>query len=166
MRFLHRRRIVGTYWRIHEKKLKTFPCQECNLSFTSLFYLTRVHARTETQPKNNAFGMFPIRQNFCRKKAISHDTYKTHAGQKDHKCTECEKKFVRSGELRIHLRIHTGQKPYKCSQCQKSFSQKNTLNYHMKIHAGVRLFSCTHCEKPFLTNDDLKKHLKIHYWRT
>ena len=78
MRFLHRRRIEGTYWRIREKKLKTFPCQECNLSSTSLSYLTKVHARTETQPRNNAFGMFPIRQNFCRKKAISHDTYKRH----------------------------------------------------------------------------------------
>ena len=121
-----------------------------NVIFRSLVFLTKVHARTETQPRNNAFGMFPIRQNFCRKKAISHDTYKTHAGQKDHKCTECEKTLVTSGTLRIHLRIHTGQKPYKCSQCLKSFTQNNTLN-HTKIHAGVRLFSCVHCEKPMMT---------------
>ena len=120
--------------RIHEKKLKTFPCQECNLSFTSLSYLTKVHARKHSL-ETTRLECLQCDKTFAEKSYLMRH-YKTHIGQKDHKCTECEKKIVRSGQLRTHLRIHTGQKPYKCSQCQKSFSEKNTLNYQSCIHVA------------------------------
>ncbi len=34
-----------------------------------------------------------------------------------HDCSECGKKFTRSGYLQVHMRKHTGERPYECSEC-------------------------------------------------
>ena len=70
-----------------------------------------------------------------------------HTSNKPYKCTDCDKRFVASNELRKHQRIHTGERPYKCAQCNSTFTQVNIVKqkalrcvYTFRRHAH-------HCQK-------------------
>ncbi|XP_075963318.1 uncharacterized protein LOC142967709 [Anarhichas minor] len=84
------------------------------------------------------------------------------AGEKHFRCSECEKTFGKSVNLKKHMIIHTGEKPYSCSVCKKSFNHGSHLQRHMRIHTGEKPFSCSVCGKCFIDNGDLKKHLRTH----
>ncbi|KAM6946703.1 uncharacterized protein PEZ65_000460 [Lycodopsis pacificus] len=65
------------------------------------------------------------------------------AGEKHFRCSECEKTFGKSHNLKRHMRIHTGEKPFSCSVCKKSFYHHSHLQYHMRTHTGEKPFSCS-----------------------
>ena len=45
---------------------------------------------------------------------------KTHANEKPHRCTLCDKTFKIKSQLDIHIRHnHTHERPYKCDVCPK-----------------------------------------------
>jgi KRAB domain-containing zinc finger protein len=46
---------------------------------------------------------------------------RVHGGNKRYSCNQCDKKFNRSDNLRVHMRVHSGNKPYSCNQCDKKF---------------------------------------------
>ena len=48
----------------------------------------------------------------------------THTGDKQYKCTYCDKASSLKIYLRKHILVHTGEKPYKCTYCDKEFKQK------------------------------------------
>ncbi|KAM6897930.1 uncharacterized protein PEZ65_020017 [Lycodopsis pacificus] len=84
------------------------------------------------------------------------------AGEKRFRCSECEKTFGQSHNLKIHMRTHTGEKPFSCSVCKKSFSVRSTLQSHMRTHTGEKPFSCSVCKKSFLDRSPLRNHMRLH----
>ena len=46
-----------------------------------------------------------------------------HTGEKPHQCSQCDKAFYRTSDLKGHIMTHTGEKPHQCSQCDKAFSK-------------------------------------------
>ncbi len=85
-----------------------------------------------------------------------------HTGEKPYKCSHCNKRFYRSGNLRNHEGIHIGVKPYKCSHCDKRFNKSSNLKTHERIHTKEKPYECSHCDKRFSDSSNLKTHEMIH----
>ena len=60
-----------------------------------------------------------------------------HTGEKPHQCKVCEKTFIQSGQLVIHMRTHTGEKPYVCATSGKGFKCSKQLKV---THFGEKIF--------------------------
>ncbi|XP_029284282.1 zinc finger protein 271-like [Cottoperca gobio] len=84
------------------------------------------------------------------------------AGEKLFSCSQCGKRFVLKGNLKLHMITHTGEKPYSCSVCMKSFTQKSNLQTHMRTHTGEKSFSCSVCDARFSCKGNLIPHMRIH----
>ncbi|XP_022227625.2 zinc finger protein 184 [Drosophila obscura] len=82
-----------------------------------------------------------------------------------HPCTECEKKFTRNFQLKLHMiAVHRmGELLYQCEECHKSFASRHSLRYHVKsLHSTERPFSCDHCERKFVLRTQLSSHVRTH----
>ena len=84
--------------------------------------------------------------------------WRTHSGEKPHRCTTCEFSSIATGNLKKHMmRNHTGEKPFKCNQCNYACTHSSDLHRHMRTHSGEN-----RCSKAYKHKIDLTKHLKIH----
>ncbi|XP_072263448.1 zinc finger protein 324B-like [Pyxicephalus adspersus] len=86
----------------------------------------------------------------------------TTSGVKQYKCSQCEKTFLRSTQLKEHLRTHSGERPYQCQKCPKTFSRSTQLKDHQRTHTGERPFQCTECGKTFTHSSNLIHHRRTH----
>ena len=65
---------------------------------------------------------------------------KTHTGEYKYKCEQCQKAFLSSYALKVHVRIHTKEKPFACSykMCVMAFATLYRLNAHKRLHTGAQ----------------------------
>ncbi|KAK1790859.1 hypothetical protein P4O66_014721, partial [Electrophorus voltai] len=84
------------------------------------------------------------------------------AGERRFSCSFCERRFVRFGQLKEHLRSHTGERPYTCAQCGRSFTKQGNLIRHAVVHSGEKPYQCSLCGKCFTQRSSLKSHQKTH----
>lgn len=85
-----------------------------------------------------------------------------HAGEKNHKCVRCGKRFETEQGMEEHVAKHGGDKPFKCQQCPKAFNHKTDLRRHMCLHSGSKPYACHLCGKGFIRKDHMVKHLDTH----
>ncbi|XP_029464991.1 zinc finger protein 773-like isoform X2 [Rhinatrema bivittatum] len=78
------------------------------------------------------------------------------------RCTDCEKCFTHSAQLKIHQKFHKGKKSFKCSKCDKYYSEKSNLQRHEKTHRKEKPFKCSECDKCFIDKRYLREHELIH----
>ncbi|XP_017486898.1 PREDICTED: zinc finger protein 182-like [Rhagoletis zephyria] len=87
-----------------------------------------------------------------------------------HPCPECEKKFTRKFQLRLHMiSVHNlgDGLQYECNECYKTFASRHSLSYHQRsVHSDERPFACTHCDRRFILRTQLSSHLRIHTGET
>ncbi|XP_017865805.1 PREDICTED: zinc finger protein 808 [Drosophila arizonae] len=85
-------------------------------------------------------------------------------------CTECEKKFTRNFQLKLHMiSVHglgDGLR-YKCEVCAKSFASRHSLRYHFtSLHSTERPFVCELCDRRFVLRTQLISHARMHTGET
>ena len=102
----------------------------------------------ETQSRQNAHCCTQCEKSFGRTKNLKRHML-THSGVKAHTCSECKKSFGRAEHLKTHMITHSRERAYNCVQCQKSFGQAAHLKRHMLTHSGVKAHTCSECEKSF-----------------
>ena len=56
------------------------------------------------------------------KLVISRDHMLIHTGDKHHVCSECDKRFARTGDLKRHMLIHAGDKQQVWPACDQRFT--------------------------------------------
>ena len=49
----------------------------------------------------------------------------------------CDRRFARPDELQRHFRSHTGERRHRCTRCDKAFGRPEHLAKHMATHSGV-----------------------------
>ncbi|XP_017037187.1 zinc finger protein 431 [Drosophila kikkawai] len=84
-------------------------------------------------------------------------------------CSECEKKFTRNFQLKLHMTaVHgQGELRYQCDECRKTFASRHSLRYHVKsVHSTERPFGCQHCDRRFVLRTQLMSHLRTHTGET
>lgn len=64
--------------------------------------------------------------------------------------------------LKSFFLVFIGQKNYKCSICDKLFTQKSHVASHMLIHTGAEKLKCDLCDRAFIRKHDLKQHMFSH----
>ena len=78
------------------------------------------------------------RTNMHTKRSLKDHKNCMNDGEKQYRCTVCDKRFTTKQYLTVHSRRHTGEHLYSCSQCEKSFSYPSGLRGHKNIHTGAQ----------------------------
>nr|XP_033791307.1 zinc finger protein 260-like isoform X1 [Geotrypetes seraphini] len=148
---------------------KQFQCTECETCFSYKSQLI-IHQKVHNGRKQSKYSvldkgssqMFELRRHELintRKKQMDEMILQ---GTKLFKCSECDKRFIKKGDLAYHERIHTGEKPFKCSECDKYFRSKSDLRKHEIIHSGEKPYRCSKCDKSFTQKYSVRIHDRIH----
>ena len=80
-----------------------------------------------------------------------------------HECDVCEKRFIRAGSLKTHMRIHTNERPCECDVCEKRFIRDDHLKRHVRIHTNERPYECHVCEKRYRQRHGLKYYMRTQH---
>lgn len=86
----------------------------------------------------------------------------THNKERKFRCSTCGKYFHQSSHLMAHKLIHSGDRPFKCPDCGKTFGRASHLKTHRRLHTGEKPFKCTYCEKSFTQKAGLLAHVRLH----
>uniref|UniRef100_A0A3B1J161 Si:ch211-155e24.3 n=1 Tax=Astyanax mexicanus TaxID=7994 RepID=A0A3B1J161_ASTMX len=128
------------------------------------------HHRTQQRPAEVVIGTgmtSSTASSVAAQPLVGYRRLRTHwrtsvAGERRFSCTYCERRFVRFGQLKEHLRSHTGERPYTCTQCGRSFTKQGNLIRHAVVHSGEKPYQCGLCGKCFTQRSSLKSHQKTH----
>ncbi|XP_069010737.1 zinc finger protein 678 [Embiotoca jacksoni] len=86
----------------------------------------------------------------------------SHNKERKFRCSTCGKFFHQSSHLMAHKIIHSGDRPFKCPDCGKTFGRASHLKTHRRLHTGEKPFKCTHCDKSFTQKAGLLAHVRLH----
>lgn len=84
------------------------------------------------------------------------------SGDKRHKCTECDRAFVKSADLKRHMAGHRNEKKFICDDCGSAFTRRDNLKAHRLLHTRESVVTCDLCSKEFINAVYLKRHMHIH----
>uniref|UniRef100_A0A673BCI1 C2H2-type domain-containing protein n=1 Tax=Sphaeramia orbicularis TaxID=375764 RepID=A0A673BCI1_9TELE len=86
----------------------------------------------------------------------------SHNKERKFRCSTCGKYFHQSSHLMAHKIIHSGDRPFKCPDCGKTFGRASHLKTHRRLHTGEKPFKCTYCDKSFTQKAGLLAHVRLH----
>ena len=144
-------------------ELFKYKCDICKVAYFNNESLLKIHVKVmHTEHNGECYICGKI---FKLKVSLLNHIYRTHEKIR-HNCPHCEKKFVKSDSLKVHIiNFHDEFGPPKedhiCEICQKSYNTTIQLNNHKRIHRDGEQI-CDECQKTFKSIMHLKSHLKRH----
>ncbi|XP_054597037.2 zinc finger protein 384b isoform X1 [Nothobranchius furzeri] len=151
---------------------KPHKCPHCTKSFANSSYLaqhTRIH--TGVKPYSCVYC-----EKCFRQLSHLQQHSRIHTGDRPYKCTQpgCEKSFTQLSNLQSHRRQHNKDKPYKCPNCNKGYIDSASLEVHMSTHTvkHARIYSCSLCSRTYTSVRQMSiseehfymKHYESQHW--
>ncbi|XP_071121483.1 zinc finger protein 208-like [Mytilus edulis] len=150
---------------LRHQNIKEHKCQICCREYKSMRGWkkhTETHNKHYKGHEGDKIKCETCRKEFKSKNGLqSHRRY-VHSGNKPFSCLICQKRFVKSQNLKSHVRMHTGEKPYECSVCQKKYGSQKSHRDHLHVHSGETPYICDTCGKGFSQSTSCKLHQKTH----
>ncbi|KAK7905078.1 hypothetical protein WMY93_017685 [Mugilogobius chulae] len=150
-------------------------CSECGCTFSSTCSLSSQSIKcTSCERSRSGDGrrrqrrarLEPHSCHVCQKTFISSAHLKlhlaSHGKERKFRCMVCDKNFKQKSHLIAHKLIHTGERPFKCPECGKCFGRSAHLKTHRRIHSGEKPFQCSICGKSFTQKSGLMAHIPRH----
>lgn len=170
-----------------DKERQTGLCSDCGCSFSPLRSdpdptIQQKQSDGDSLPKcpsclagdTHPNGQQPQRHvqldphicNLCNKTFISSAHLALHLSshnkERKFRCSTCGKYFHQSAHLIAHRMTHSGDRPFKCPECGKTFVRASHLTTHRRLHTGEKPFKCTFCDKSFTQKAGLLSHIRLH----
>ncbi len=168
--------------------VKKYVCDICDSKYITQSHLRR-HGRSVHQIK--AEERVKCQHENCGMEFTSTTGMKRHYKQRHMKeklygCNECEEKFYRKSQLRIHSAKHTGVFPYYCPKCGKGSINLKQHEHHLVSHKSYecsicgeilnkwsqllvhrrekhsKKHQCDVCKLSFSHQSNMVSHMKIH----
>ncbi|XP_011604221.1 zinc finger protein 384b isoform X3 [Takifugu rubripes] len=141
---------------------KPHKCPHCTKSFANSSYLAQ-HIRIHTGVK--PYTCHFCHKSFRQLSHLQQHS-RIHTGDRPYKCTQpgCEKAFTQLSNLQSHRRQHNKDKPYKCTFCNKGYIDSASLEVHMSTHTvkHAKIYSCGLCDRTYTSETYLVKHMEKH----
>lgn len=100
-------------------------------------------------------------QKLTKSKQALIEHFRSHTGEKPHKCDLCPAKFRYSGQLGAHKK-KCSKLMIQCEKCEKKFPTQTVYDKHVyKYHKNWSRF-CTVCGKGFFLEGRLRNHMERH----
>ncbi|EEB17019.1 zinc finger protein, putative [Pediculus humanus corporis] len=78
----------------------------------------------------------------------------------DYECTDCNKKFQFSKNLKLHKQlIHEEEGPYICPECSLECENQSAMSNHLYTHNNSKPWSCERCNVTFTRKYHLDRHI-------
>ncbi|KAM9309398.1 zinc finger protein 384b isoform 2-T2 [Pholidichthys leucotaenia] len=141
---------------------KPHKCPHCTKSFANSSYLAQhIRIHTGVKPYTCAYCDKCFRQ-----LSHLQQHSRIHTGDRPYRCTQpgCEKAFTQLSNLQSHRRQHNKDKPYKCPNCNKGYIDSASLEVHMSTHTvkHAKIYSCGLCNRSYTSETYLVKHMEKH----
>ncbi|XP_075897364.1 zinc finger protein 384b isoform X3 [Nelusetta ayraudi] len=141
---------------------KPHKCPHCTKSFANSSYLAQ-HIRIHTGVK--PYTCTYCHKSFRQLSHLQQHN-RIHTGDRPYRCSHpgCEKSFTQLSNLQSHRRQHNKDKPYKCPNCNKGYIDSASLEVHMSTHTvkHARIYSCGLCNRSYTSETYLVKHMEKH----
>lgn len=124
--------------------LKKYNCDDCNSKYITKSHLQR-HVRSSHQIRTEE--KIKCQHESCGMEFTSSSNMKRHyrlrhMKEKMYGCKDCDERFYRKNQLKVHSTKHSGVFPYNCPKCGKGSINLKQHEHHM---VGHKSYECTVC---------------------
>ncbi|XP_067946054.1 zinc finger protein 26-like [Watersipora subatra] len=137
---------------------RPFTCQICGKGFIQKY---KLNLHLKFHDNRREWVCEECGSSFNDKQDLSRHRKNVHFRKEDGvPCPNCPRVFKNEYMLSQHIHVHTGERNYKCSICEKSYSTRESLRSHMKGHQFQ--FGCEICAKPLGSYSAFIAHKRLH----
>ena len=148
----------------HDPEARLLICSVCGFETKNPGAFQRHHSLHDPSECSYCGKMYTNKQLFRRHVAVEHEGQSKYR----HTCPVCGKKFIKTHQYNIHMKIHDGSLVISCETCGGNFETLETLKAHQRrMHEGIRIpkkvyrHSCTECGKTYSDKRELKIHTRM-----
>ena len=142
---------------------KTFPCDDCDKSFTCQEYLD-----THVKKAHSGIPETEVKMVDCpdcgttmpKKQLRRH--MQTHENGEGLICDMCEKSFTSTELLTVHQRVHENEERVNCDDCGKVLGKNSIRRHIMVAHSEGDGYPCEVCGKSYKSIEYLNSHRRTH----
>ncbi|MEQ2212904.1 hypothetical protein XENOCAPTIV_006658 [Xenoophorus captivus] len=78
-----------------------------------------------------------------------------------HSCSVCNKTFISSAHLSLHLTSHNKERKFRCNTCGKFFHQASHLMAHKRAQSNMVDLKCGVCCRTFVRSSYIRLHIRL-----